>query len=277
MKSNKLLVIVVIVLALLGAGFFAYTAFFAGKAGDNTTSTTSTSTTERGDSVFGTSPALNSAPTTKVPSAAPTTKLQSVATSSFYKLEYSIPDEDAVVASELTGLANAWLSGSGISDVKTAAQARELGISKLNGCPGYEYSADYIKYSTDDYTSYINDGYDFSCGAHGSTVSTTFVYDKKTSKRITTLEDIYKPTIYQKLSDIARSRMPKILAAQDIQVADIQDMFDEGTTPDKNNFNTFYFAGTSLYIVFGQYSIGPYVIGVHTLEIPLGELASYKK
>jgi hypothetical protein len=274
MKSNKLLIIVVIVLALLGGGFFAYTSFFAAKTGNTTTST---STSERGDSVFGTSPALNNIPTTKAPSAAPTTKLQSIATSSFYKLEYSVPDEDAVVASELTGLANAWLSSSGIADVKTGAQARELGISKLNGCPGYEYSADYTKYMSDEYTSYINDGYDFSCGAHGSTVSTTFVYDKKTSKRITTLEDIYKPTIYQKLSDIARSRMPKILAAQDIQVADIQDMFDEGTTPDKNNFNTFYFSATSLYLVFGQYSIGPYVIGVHTLEIPLGELASYKK
>jgi hypothetical protein len=274
MKSNKLLIGAVIVLVLLGGGFWAYTVLFTGKT---PTDTNSTSTSQGSESVFGTSPSTPNAATSKAPAAAPTTKLQSVASSSFYTLEYSVPDEDAVVASELTGLANAWLSGSGIIDVKTAAQARELGISKLNGCPGYEYSADYTKYSTDDYTSYINDGYDFSCGAHGSTYSTTFVYDKKTSKRILTLEDVYKPTIYQKVSDIARTKLPKILAAEDIQVADIQDMFDEGTTPDKTNYNTFYFAGNSLYIVFGQYSIGPYVIGVHTLEIPLSELASYKK
>lgn len=273
MKIKQIAIVIVVVLALGVGGYFAY--MFVNKDKDGAAVDQPQKTNS--NTIFGDGGDAQSLPTVSVSGESiPTTKLASVASSSYFTLTYNIPDEDQAAASEMTGLANAWLADSGASDIKTPAQAAEIGISK-RGCPGYTYDADYTKYASGEYISYLYSAYDFTCGAHGSSFDTGLVYDKKTGKKIQSLDDVYKEGIYQYLSTYARSKLPSILRAEGIEVADIQDMFDEGTTPNKENFQTFYFSGNTLYIQFGQYSIGPYVIGSHTLPVQLSLLESYKK
>ncbi|MEN9852674.1 MAG: hypothetical protein RI996_617 [Candidatus Parcubacteria bacterium] len=272
MKIKQLSIVIIVVLALGAAGYFMYSFL-------NTNSTTEQAETQKTNSnnIFGGGSDTQSLPTiSESGESIPTTKLASVASSSYFTLKYNIPDEDAAAASEMTRLANAWLVDSGASDIKTPAQAAEIGISK-RGCPGFTYDADYAKYASGEYISYLYSAYDFTCGAHGSSFDVGLTYDKKTGKRIQYLDDVYKADIYQYLSTYARAKLPAILKAEGIEVTDIQDMFDEGTTANRENFQTFYFSGNTLYLVFGQYSIGPYVIGSHTLPVQLSLLESYKK
>jgi hypothetical protein len=94
---------------------------------------------------------------------------------------------------------------------------------------------------------------------------------------VKSLSDLYSEAVYQYLSDYSRKVMPGILAKNDIKVSDIQDMFNDGTSPNKDNWSSFYFKGENLVIIFGQYQIGPYVIGINELEVPLNSLLLYKK
>jgi hypothetical protein len=271
MKMKQIIIGLVALIILSVGGFFAYSFFTQNSDTQGTDQQNKTNTNifgEGGDTIL---PTIE-----RVGEPIPTTKLLSVASSTFYSIKYYIPDEDQRAASDMTAQANRWIADTGAAEIKTEAQARELGISK-GGCPGYTYEADYEKYASGEYVSYVYSAYDFTCGAHGSSYDIGFTYDKKTGTKIQYLDEIYKENVYEFLSTYARQRLPATLQREGVDVADIQDMFDEGTSPSRENFTSFYFSGNTLYIIFGQYSIGPYVIGIHTLPVPLSLLESYKK
>ena len=203
-------------------------------------------------------------------------KISYSASSTYYTFEYKAPEENRFAADFITEKAQAWLSETRIQDIKTKKQAENAGIV-LAGSSCYEYNADYSVFRNEDYISYVWGVYDFTCGAHGQSYNLVYIEDLITKNRIQILTDVYKQDIYKFLSEYARKNLPSILQEKGVKVKEIQDMFDSGTEPTQDNFNTFYFKEDNLVIVFGQYSIGPYVIGSTELNVPLEILLSYKK
>ncbi|WP_133127009.1 DUF3298 and DUF4163 domain-containing protein [Legionella nagasakiensis] len=51
------------------------------------------------------------------------------------------------------------------------------------------------------------------------------------------------------------------------------DLVNEGTKPEKQNFNTWYFSSSGLVIVFNVYQVAPYFVGPQYVELPRSALA----
>lgn len=196
-------------------------------------------------------------------------------TTKYYDLSYDVPKDNKIVAQSIKSRADKWLQETNITKITDDAQAeREFGIFE-----GLRYSYD-SKYKTVDsglYTSYVETVYEFTGGAHGSTNTVVYVFSKKDGKQINSITDIYNDNILSVLSSYTRRELPAQLSEKTIVVSDFQDMFDDGTEVRQENWQTFYFKDSSLVVVFGQYQIGPYVIGIHELEVPLAVLEKYKK
>jgi hypothetical protein len=54
----------------------------------------------------------------------------------------------------------------------------------------------------------------------------------------------------------------------------IKDMILEGTAADVNNFDNWVVENDSLTIIFNPYQVGPYVMGIQSLSIPLSEMTA---
>jgi hypothetical protein len=246
--------IVAIVILASAFGYFGYNYFFADRIphqfGENATSTA-----------------------TRTPDQ---TVIQGLSTTTrYYELSYDVPNDNNIVAQSIKTRAEKWLEETNITKVTDDAQAeREFGI--FEGIR-YAYDSTYKKVDANDYTSYIETVYEFTGGAHGRTNNVVYTFSKKDNRQIKSLTDIYSDTVYGALSAYSRKEMPAQLAKKTIVVSEFQDMFDDGTKPSKENWQTFYFKGDSLVLIFGQYQIGPYVIDIHELEVPLSLLDKYKK
>lgn len=196
-------------------------------------------------------------------------------TTAYYEFSYDVPSDNAIVAQSIKTRANKWLTETNVAKITGDAQAeRDFGI--FEGAK-YVYDSTFKTVYATDNISYVETVYEFTGGAHGATNNITHVFGKNNGKQVVSLTDIYSDSIYQVLSDYARKELPAQLAKKSINVKDTEDMFLDGTEPIKENWQSFYFKGESLVIIFGQYQIGPYVIGIHELEIPLKNLTKYRK
>lgn len=54
----------------------------------------------------------------------------------------------------------------------------------------------------------------------------------------------------------------------------IREMILEGASADVKNFNNWFVENDSLTIIFNPYQVGPYVMGIQTVSIPLSEMTS---
>lgn len=113
--------------------------------------------------------------------------------------------------------------------------------------------------------SYVVSVYTFTGGAHGGTTVHAFTYK---DGKLLSLSDVIPNVDYRALSERARAYFYKKLP--DVTRSDIE----AGTEARAENFGTWYLSGDSIVFVFGQYSIGPYAIGIQELPIPLVELGS---
>jgi len=111
-------------------------------------------------------------------------------------------------------------------------------------------------------TSYVLETYQFTGGAHGSTVISAFTYNK--AGKLLSLNEVLPSSItLSTLSASARTYFYNKLSDQDKSEIDV------GTEPKQENFNTWYIDGTKIVFVFGQYSIGPYVLGIQEFVLNL--------
>lgn len=130
----------------------------------------------------------------------------------------------------------------------------------------------YLTASSGKTISYIFTTYIDTLGAHGNLFFHTFTFDK-TSGAALSLVEIFSDTTYlDTLSSLARARLPEIIG-QDADMAFIQD----GTEPEKENFENFFFDNAQLVFLFPPYQVGPYSAGPQTLRIPVAELSSILK
>jgi Protein of unknown function (DUF3298)/Deacetylase PdaC len=196
-------------------------------------------------------------------------------TTRYYEFSYDVPKDNNIVAQSIKDNAEKWLLETNITKVTDDSQAeREFGI--FEGM-SYSYDSTYKTIDSISYISYLETIYQFTGGAHGSTNNIAYLFSKKDGVQVKSLKNIYNDNIYNALSEYTRKELPAKLAKKTIIVSEFQDMFDEGTSSTQENWQVFYFKASSLVVVFGQYQIGPYAIGIHELEIPLSVLEKYKK
>ncbi|MFA6297336.1 MAG: DUF3298 domain-containing protein [Candidatus Paceibacterota bacterium] len=110
--------------------------------------------------------------------------------------------------------------------------------------------------------SYVLETYQFTGGAHGGTNIATFTYDRK-GKALGIGDILKSPDTLSKLSSASREYFYNKFPDQD------KSQIDTGTEPTSDNFSTWYIDGDKIIFVFGQYSIGPYVLGIQEFPFSL--------
>ena len=145
------------------------------------------------------------------------------------------------------------------------------GLDQRKYALGIEYSIHESKGTL----SYVYQMYADTGGAHPNTYYRTFTFDK-TSGAVLELGDVFVPNApyLQTLSDKARSMLPPMIAKMaNVEVSAVDmDYIKSGTLPEEDAFQSFYFEGSSLVLLFPPYQIGPYVLGMILLPIPTSEL-----
>jgi hypothetical protein len=106
----------------------------------------------------------------------------------------------------------------------------------------------------------------FAGAAHPSTVDHTFSYDLSSGKRLSLLDLFRAGSGY--LEWLSNESRRQLAASKDFS----PDMARDGTTPTEEHFATFSLLPTALEIVFGEYQVGPYAIGIQRASFPYAQL-----
>lgn len=131
----------------------------------------------------------------------------------------------------------------------------------------------YLIASSERTVSYIYTIYEDTLGAHGNTFFKTFTFDRASGAALS-LADLFTPnaSYLDTLSQMSRAKLP-VTIGQDFDVTFIAD----GTTPNAENFQNFFFDDREFVLLFPPYQVAPYSAGPQTLRIPLSNLSTILK
>jgi len=117
--------------------------------------------------------------------------------------------------------------------------------------------------------SYLMQNYSYTGGAHGIVDLVTFVYDKEGT--LVTLGSLLKDSnSLTALSEKARTYFyDKFLKYSSKEV------IDQGTAPINQNWERFYLTEEGIVFIFGQYTIGPYVLGIQEFAVSYSEAQNF--
>lgn len=139
--------------------------------------------------------------------------------------------------------------------------------------------AEYKTYTGNRTVSYVFEIYADTLGAHPNVYYRTFTYDTQTGVPLD-LSDLFVPgaKYLNQLSTTAVAQLPQILATREqVSVSEVDtDYMRSGTSPQPENFQSWYVQGSKLVIVFPPYQIGPYALGTIELPIALSLLTDLK-
>lgn len=139
----------------------------------------------------------------------------------------------------------------------------------------YALGIEYSTYESKGTLSYVYQMYADTGGAHPNTYYRTFTFDKA-SGAVLELGDVFvaNAPYLQTLSDKARSMLPPMIAKMaNVEVSAVDmEYIKSGTLPEEDAFQSFYFEGSTLVLLFPPYQIGPYALGMILLPIPASEL-----
>ena len=150
------------------------------------------------------------------------------------------------------------------SDFLFSAEAIDFG-------PSYKYTLDVdtITYISADTITYKVQAYTFTGGAHGATFDATFTYGRE-GNLIQTKDLLKSGDSLNQLSLMARryfkDKFRDTLTPQEI---------DFGTEPKEENFGVWYITDGGITFIFGQYQIGPYVLGIQEFPISRVEAEAF--
>lgn len=118
---------------------------------------------------------------------------------------------------------------------------------------------------SNDTVSVLITTYQFSGGAHGSTVMKSYNYDVKNQKEIT-LSSLFKnePNYLKRISDYSISNLKDQLSGNEMSNSE---SIEEGAGPQMENFEIFTISRNKITFYFSQYSIGPYALGIKTVDM----------
>ncbi len=107
--------------------------------------------------------------------------------------------------------------------------------------------------------------------AHPLTTVTGYNFDINANGPISISDLFIKNSGY--LNYLSKTSVNRLTAnAEKEGYSEIKDMILEGTSPEIKNFNNWVVENDSLIIIFKPYQVGPYVMGIQTVSIPLSEL-----
>ncbi len=109
-------------------------------------------------------------------------------------------------------------------------------------------------------------------GAHPNNYTMTFNYDIAGGRNLALGDILQKGVSYQKIiGGICQEKLIAQLGQDEASKAWIE----EGTSPQTGNFENFGLTGASLVIYFNPDEVGPYAMGVQTIEIPFTDINQY--
>jgi len=157
----------------------------------------------------------------------------------------------------------------------TQDDVQMLGLDQRKYALGIEYSM-HTGVRT---VSYVYQMYQDTGGAHPNTYYRTFTFDTKTGSEVKLADAFIPGTDYlTELSTKARLELPPLMAARyNIDVSTLDTTYvNSGTTPKAENFQNFYFEGSTFVLLFPPYQVGPYVLGMIELPFPAGEVTGLR-
>lgn len=114
--------------------------------------------------------------------------------------------------------------------------------------------------------SYIIEVYQFTGGAHGGTTINTFTYDTKGA--LVTFDQLFTQPYLERVSELARGYLRTSLGDYARE-----ESINSGTEPKIENFSSWYITPKTIVFIFGQYSVGPYVIGIQEFPLEKSKIA----
>jgi len=115
--------------------------------------------------------------------------------------------------------------------------------------------------------------YEFTGWANGSTNIFTYTFDT-TNNKILALDDLFTDT--KAALEIIRPMVQSIVKA-DVGTMNQQDLLDDGTAIDPQNYQAFSLDADSITFYFSPYQVALYEAGVQKATIPLAKLTSVLK
>lgn len=155
--------------------------------------------------------------------------------------------------------------------VKDYVTAFKTEVNSLQDAPRKsELSINFDSYEYKDYISYAFYTTSDVLKAHPDYYIDTINYDIKNNK-IITIDDLVKenPNI---LNVLSKYTYEKLLEEPNIKEYGDLILLKNGTSPKKENFRNFVFTTTGLIIFFEKYSVGPYVLGEFSVNVPYNKL-----
>ncbi len=183
-----------------------------------------------------------------------------------------IPQISGLGNSEIEGSINSLLRGEalyaenqGLLNAYELKKAGEAGTGSPNRC---ETWFDYrVKYNRNGLLSLILTNYQYSGGAHGSTVQTAYTFDLKTGKTLE-LQDFMKSgsnfTSY--MDSAVRAEIDKRVASGSLVE------FGEGKFRTIGDYPDFYLSNDGVVVYFQQYEYFPYAAGIQEFLIRYEDL-----
>lgn len=118
------------------------------------------------------------------------------------------------------------------------------------------------------YASVRLDAWSYAGGAHGNTRSQSFVFERKTGRRLE-LADLFKPGA-KYLDELSRRSIPLLMKG--LGSYGDPEWIAKGAAPTAENYALFALVGDRLFLFFPAYQVGPYVSGPQTVRLPLASL-----
>lgn len=108
--------------------------------------------------------------------------------------------------------------------------------------------------------SYIISTYEFTGGAHGGMGVKTYTYDQK--GKLINIEDVLGKDYMKTVAPLSKEFFYNTLGS-----SSEKSMVDDGTSEKKENFSSWYLTDKLIVFIFGQYQVGPYVLGIQEFPI----------
>lgn len=173
------------------------------------------------------------------------------------------PEGVKIVKDEIFKDYYSWASDTQILSVTSEAKAKEFMIQ--DGMQ-YEYTAEYTIASSSDSVSYLYDIYNFTGGAHGGSVKRVFSFDLNGNKKEIKISDA---SITKVLPLIRTDIKKQIMEGAQLKESEVDTKWiNDGTAVKKENYSTYWYDGDNVVFYFGQYQVGPYVMGDFEVKIP---------
>jgi hypothetical protein len=180
----------------------------------------------------------------------------------YYTMDLSYPESSTTQYSEIYAFAT-----STVQDFLSQAENISDSDAQIMGLGGdriYNLTMTTRIATSTQTVTYIVLAYTFTGGAHGNTTVATFTYDK--AGKLVTLDDFFSAPYLEKVASLSRTYFYNTLG--DYMNPE---MVDPGTTATTTNFSTWYLTDQNITFIFGQYQVGPYVIGMP--EFPIAKSA----